>query len=173
MPSKLAVSEQGRFIALCVTDKERLSKGLTDVLLCKGKAKPIPSARDLKYVNRLVFFGDNLLVFSLTTLTRIDGNTGAIIWQIPEFFRLAGPYAVELSPDKRFLSILTAELDGHRDNAYRWSLHLLAMADGKQLSKAELDSEYPLQKARAIDWTGNQSFNVRLNAADNFSVWFE
>jgi hypothetical protein len=176
MPTKLALRNGASAIAVAVTSLEQQKPGHNDVLVIKGDGALLSATPDFRYVNRLVFIGDDgddLLVFARRSFSRINATTGQLIWRVPEFYRLAGPFAVALSADKQHLSIATAELEGQKDLQYLWRVHLLSMDSGLSLSRDDLSGLHPVRKARAIKWTSERVFTIQTTDTEAVKVQFD
>jgi hypothetical protein len=102
----------------------------------------------------------------------ISPDTGKIIWRVPKYYRLAGPFSVSISEDGRYLNVVAIELTSERDR-YLWRSNLIDVKTGELLATIDLPKFYLVSSKKVITWTGDRSFSLRTTEKDIYSVGFE
>jgi ribosomal protein S11 len=174
-PTKVNISNNARAIAITVATKESNKKGLSDLQVFNSSGEIIATSTDFKYMNSLIFIGDQqyLLAFSINALTLVDVTNGKIVWKKPNFYRLVGPFGVELSKDHKRLVILTAEMTGKNKAKYIWNANIVSITDGNRVGTINIAEPHQVSKMKVIEWMSDRSFKVKTAEGDVSTIGFE
>ena len=162
--TQIAVRDGGETIALALTDAEKYRDGTTDIVLYSKSAERIGAIENIRYPNALTFAGssgDHLLASARGTLMLLNARDATVVWKTNRFYRLALPLSAGVSPDGRYLSIITTALPPKPQRDYHGRAHLLSMDDGRQLSAVDLPGTYMIGKMPVTTQFGDRSIELK------------